>query len=247
MSKPEEIGLSPAQTDDAANARLYEGAYLQRVADQGSPFIQINAENPQPHLQQAPIVAPTRVAETQWRTPVHPTTLWPGPSASQFPPNGVQWNGRKPDISRGPGGTIIQQRPPFVGAEPPIVSRPSGPQVAPGAIEATRPQGPLPTDPQGRIVGPTIIPGGEFPHRPAERPITPADPGRQGGLIDRNGDGKLEDERSEKDKGLAAFDLLGFVGGGLIGLKRGGLKGAAAGAIIGLIASQVVKPLNPFK
>lgn len=169
-----------------------------------------------------------------WK-PVNPDT-WPKTMGSDAPagPNGVQWNGGKPDYSRGPGGVVFQPRPTDFGNPQPITGgRADGTAIAPIVVEATR-------DGTGKWVGPTIL-----PDVPRYQNNPPSDKGRPGGLVER--DGVLVDERSEEDKFHAELDLVGFIGGAFIGMVKGGLKGGIAGGVIGVVAAELLKPLNPFR
>lgn len=277
MSNPEQLNSDSSIAKDNHNAnegtspaaRLYEGAYIQRVSDPNPPFIRIQAENPNPQQPATPQVRPgdanapaVKLPETapaagrpsglatdlsgggSWRNPnKHRTTDWPGPSPATWPgPNGTQWNGNRADRSRGPGGVLYQPRPGFQNTAPeqPITTPAQPPQVTPGLFPPGY-QGPV--DATGRPTGPNVLPGSELYPRPAEKPAVPADPGTPGGLIDRNGDGKLEDERSEKDKELATLNLVGFIAGIAVGASRGRLKGAIVGGVLGYISGELVKPL----
>lgn len=163
-------------------------------------------------------------------------STWSKTNGSDSPtgPNAVQWNGGRPDVSRGPGGTVWQPRPTFEQGTRVAPAQGEGPGIAPIVIGATR-------DQTGKWVGPTILPDApQYQPQP-----TPSDKGRPGGLVER--DGKLVDERSEKDKMHAELDLAGFIGGAFIGFMKGGMKGGIAGGIIGVVAAELLKPLNPFK
>jgi hypothetical protein len=146
--------------------------------------------------------------------------------------NPVQWNGGRPDVSRGPGGTVWQPRPNLDQGKQGLPRQGEGPGIAPIVIGATR-------DQTGKWVGPTILP--DVPQYQAP----PSDKGRAGGLVER--DGKLVDERSEKEKAHVELDLAGFIGGAFVGFLKGGMKGGIAGGIIGVVAAELLKPLNPFK
>jgi hypothetical protein len=252
MAKPEDFGPEKVKTDEATQAqgKLYEGAYIQRVADESKPFVQImpkaNTGVVQDTAAPAPIPATFNsngvvpLGAGTWRQ-VHKTETWPTPAPATWPgPVDVQHNGNRLDLSRTPGTTVFQPRPTF--DERPI--RPNAiPHIPAFGAEVAQPV--LPRDSTGRTVGPTIIGGGDRP--PVTAPVVPADAGRAGGLIDRNRDGVVEDERSEKDKGIASMRLLLMSGGFLAGMMRSGLKGAAIGTVIGLVGAEVLRPLNPFK
>jgi hypothetical protein len=233
MAKPEDFRAAAAPADDSTRDALLDGTYKPKATRVADPnYVQIlpgtdSRANTGANLMQQ---------QNQWTPPGSlRTETWPTSKAGNFPgPNPVQWNGGKPDVSRGPGGTVFQTRPDFDRRTQPVMPNPTGSSVAPIAIEATR-------GPTGRAEGPIILP--DTTHQ-WTRP--PADPGRDGGLWDR-GDGTVVDQRSEHEKFSASLNLLGFVGGLLVGMTKGGWKGAAAGALIGFVGAELLKPLNPFK
>lgn len=251
MAKTEDFQPLAAVAETKSNSEsnaLYEGAYVQRVADDGRQWTS-TPTGLDWRTSSGGSNWPRPTVVRDWRQP----PAWQPDGTMHRPTNEPQWSGNRFDSSRGPGGSIYQPRPPFVGGgENPI---PSGtvPHVAPGALDATRV---MPNSENGKQQGPIIITGdgrtntgpGIYVTQPRDgSPSTPANRGTPGGLIDRDGDGKLEDERSAFGRGRAELDALGFIAGCLIGAAKGGFKGAAFGALLGVVAAEVVRPLNPFK
>lgn len=233
MAKTEEFRpVAAAGNEDITRRALLEDTYkpqAMRVADQGA--------------QQRPEIfyKPGALINDSW--PVSKPGAYPGN-------NPIHWNGNKPDVSRGPGGTVFQPRPGFDTRDQVGPKYQAEPGVAPLAVGTTDQQQFPPNsgvrigasrDGTGKWQGPVILPD---PHNQWQLP--PADGGTAGGLIDRNGDGKLEDERSTREKGMTEFRLCGSIAGFLAGMVKGGLRGAAVGVLLGLVATEVLKPLNPF-
>lgn len=192
------------------------------------------------------------------------------PSSTWHDPTKTQWNGRKPDISRSPGGTFIQPRPGFIGSSenPAPMLHGRG-----GVIGSSSQPFKLPPEPANETVGPVTEAVGPLKEAPVMAKDTPSDnirhrtmrddaAGRQVGPIIISPEGapqaahdawkpvglrgleiqpKTVSEAEVNRYALSSLHVAGFAGGALIGMKCGKLRGAAAGAVIGVVVGQIAK------
>jgi hypothetical protein len=262
MSKPEDFSAEAKPADAQTSQLLYEET-LVRSADppqQGGYIRILDTPPPQPAGQGGVIgvisgpnntTGPFDVNRTRGGIITNPaphvTETWPqrGSTGVGFPgPNRIQWNGNKPDYSRGQGGTVFQPRGTvWQNAEAqqdnnPITRRPAGPGVAP--ITSDIPQVDVPRDPQGRPIGPRIIQDYTYPQANPETgaraPLRPDGPVRPDGTI-------VGDPRSEKEMGMAQLSLMGALAGCLLGMAKG-KSWMVAGAVAGLLVGPIVKGMK---
>ncbi len=273
MPNPEDFkGAKPAaaKTDDVANSRLYDGAYIKRSGDNDStPFVQIHpkkpADQPAPKVADQPAKTPAQPAQNggaaDWRLTPNDVRM---PSAAWHDPSKTQWNGKKQDVSRTESGTYFQKRPGFVGTpenpattlhnRPGVIGPPADPLKSLPVVRELPPYRPeIPVQPIVTVPAETkqlTMPTDAAGRQVGPVIITgagdlkPAAPVKSPGfMIDQNIEKNIKEERAENQSGISAMYAAGFVGGCLIGVKRGGIRGAAVGAVIGVAATFGAKRL----